>query len=323
MQILKNKKKTITINISLIVVSLISALLGLEILLRTFKRDSALHSAHTLPWMQDLYTEKPWIIDPDFGFRPVLGSRYYNEFGTQVNSYKLKKEESVKRLLFIGDSVTARARIINGIKHFYGDERFEYWNAGVESFNIVQEVKFYKKYNFNIKSDHVILTFLPNDFQLTPVVFFDKDNRLVAYAPKLGSRYVNPFLFKNSYLYRLILGIFVSMDKGIHATAVEETKRSLAELKKILDRDDISFTVLISPILAPYSEWSLEDRDAIYEIKKILQDLDIRYFDLSGILNKAISEKVKLGSTEEDLWHPSDELSLYFARYLYDNQFLD
>ena len=128
-------------------------------------------------------SQQMWAIDSDFGFRPVLGNSEYNVYGTLYNNYSFEKKENTKRLLFLGDSVTRRAKIIDALRESYGEEKFEYFNAGVESFNTVQEVAFYKKYNSVIRPDHLILTLHNNDFETTPVAFYNQDHHLVIYAP--------------------------------------------------------------------------------------------------------------------------------------------
>jgi hypothetical protein len=123
-----------------------------------------------------------FVIDPDFGFRPILPSGSYTRFGTLANGYAEAKRPGVTRLLFIGDSVTRRGHIVEALKSHYGSQEYEYWNAGVESFNTVQEVEYYRRFNRAIQPDHVILTFHLNDFETTPVWFREADVP-GAYAP--------------------------------------------------------------------------------------------------------------------------------------------
>ena len=65
---------------------------------------------------------KHLTIDPDFGVRPIMGKGRRNEFGTLVNSYSLEKPDNVERLLFSGDSVTRRAKIVESLRRLYGEE---------------------------------------------------------------------------------------------------------------------------------------------------------------------------------------------------------
>lgn len=255
------------------------------------------------------------VVDPDFGFRPVLGNSFYNIYGTKVNKYSLNKQPGTIRLLFIGDSVTAKGYIVEGLKKVYGEDKFEYWNAGVGSFNTVQEVNFYKKYNKFIKPDHVILSFNLNDFGTTPVAFFNTKNQLVVFAPKMPIKKVNTVLFKNSMLYRLYLGITVRLNKKIRKEIEYEAIRSITELRDVLSNEHINLTVLIIPIFKPYNKWRESEKRLRYKIIKILEGLGIRYFDLIEVINDA--ERDGIVMYEEDIWHPSKEMGLYCARYLY------
>ncbi|MBU9889323.1 MAG: hypothetical protein KTQ49_05595 [Candidatus Omnitrophica bacterium] len=218
-----------------------------------------------------------YVVDPEFGFRPILEKGIYNRWGTLANSYSLdKKPSGVTRLLFIGDSVTATGHIVAGLKKVYGEDKFEYWNAGVRGFNTIQEVKFYKKYNQPIKPDHVILTFHLNDFETTPVAFFNSERRLTVFAPELPSKTISPFWFQKSMLYRLCLGIVIKAGLPKREHIDREVAASLAELRDILARDRIDFTVLINPTCKPSNEWNDWDKKAKKKERPLLRVLGIK-----------------------------------------------
>lgn len=112
------------------------------------------------------------VLDDEMGFRPRLRSEggsddaLYSRFGTVLNSYTLEKSPSAERVLFMGDSVTFRGQIIKELERLYGQEGYEYWNAGVDSFNTRQEVEMYRRYNHLLEPDHVVLTFHVNSTSL-------------------------------------------------------------------------------------------------------------------------------------------------------------
>ena len=89
----------------------------------------------TVAQLECTATEKklPLTFDPELGFRPVLGDAKYNVDGTRVNRYLSKKPPEACRILFLGDSATARGKMIAALEAVYGEEPFEYWNAGVEA----------------------------------------------------------------------------------------------------------------------------------------------------------------------------------------------
>ena len=257
-----------------------------------------------------------FVVDPDFGFRPSLGRGSYSQFGTLQNSYPEGKRAGVTRLLFIGDSVTRRGKIVEALKAQYGSQKYEYWNAGVESFNTVQEVAYYKRFNRLIRPDHVILTFHLNDFETTPVAFREADGTLVVYAPNRPIQRINPWLFRHSYTYRSWVGLFSSR-KTARSEIIEEVRASLADLQRAVADDNARLTVLVLPILRSFGDWKPEYREYRRLILKILQSLNIRHFDLLTPLNRALADSAIVTEPGDDLfWHPSREAASYFAQYL-------
>ena len=257
-----------------------------------------------------------FVVDPDFGFRPVFGSGHYTAFGTLANDYPLTKSNGKKRLLFIGDSVTRRGHIVDALKDEYGSLKYEYWNAGVESFNTVQEVRYYKHFNRALRPDEVFLTFHLNDFETTPVAFREANGSLVVYAPNVPVQRINPWLFQHSYFYRSWIGVTTAR-KTERVGIINEVRVSLEELKQLVDADGARLTVLVLPILRPLNEWNAEYRENRRRILDILGSLRVRYFDLLEPLNQAFADGVSVVEQGDDLfWHPSREVAKYFGAYL-------
>jgi hypothetical protein len=309
--------KPTLLNLGLVITSLMIAMALVEGCFWLFFPRATFKTATELPWMHNI-TEEPnglFTIDPEFGFRPNLGNGTYNLYGTLENHYKLEKSPHKIRLLFIGDSVTARGKIIAALRIIYGGEKYEYWNAGVESFNTVQETAFYEKFNYKIKPDQVILSFHPNDFETTPIAFYDQDRRLVVYAPRQPLQEISPWLYKNSFLYRIFLRFRECQHKD-QEKIVREVQKSLVELKNQLGRDKISFTVLMLPLIKPYSQWSQDEKARRQTTIRILQEEHIRYFDLSMVLEDAWHQGLVLKEEPRDDWHPNDRAGAILAAYL-------
>ena len=270
--------------------------------------------------MQNAFT-----LDPVIGFRPRLSTDLFNEFGTRVNGYEIEKSGTTTRLLFLGDSITARGKIMDGLRDLYGDEAFEYWNAGVESFNVFQEVEYYKEYNAAVRPDHVILSFHNNDFEPTPVAFRQR-GKLVVYTPKRPLNEVNPWLFQHSHVYRLILGLDARRERLVgdrFAANVRETEASLLELKGILEADGIRLTVLLLPLFKLHEDWTVTERRSREEALRILEEHGFAHFDLLGVLEEAIRDGIPIEESAHDAWHPSDELAERFASFLETEAFLE
>jgi hypothetical protein len=263
-----------------------------------------------------------YTVDEDLGFRPILPSRFYNEYGTVQNRYDIAKRSGVTRLLFLGDSVTFRGTIIDALRALYGEELYEYWNAGVESYNTVQEVNFYRAYNYRIRPNHVILTFHPNDFETTPVAFLNEDRKLSVYAPNRPLTEMNPFLFRHSHLYRLLMGLATSERRGEEAI-FKEIVRSITTLRDTLREEHIRLTVLVLPLMAQPELWSSGEQERRRHILGALHDLRIAHVDLLPTLIDAIQRHIPIQESPGDIWHPSIELSAMFAQYIRSHGILE
>lgn len=257
--------------------------------------------------------------DPDLGFRPVLGEgRYYGPHGTLQNEYDLRKRPGVTRLLFIGDSVTHRAELIKALRGLYGDERFEYWNAGVESYNTVQEVGFYRAYNRLVEPDHVILTMVVNDVETTPLVFLS-EGKLVMVAPNLPRSAVNGWLFRRSLLYRQVVSWRVALQANrLRLKIWAEVTDSLRSLGEELERDGTRFTVLVLPLLAP-PEAAPGAAATHRALVGMVDGLGLRHFDLAA----PVAAALRGSPAPEDNVHPGPEMASAIARHLKDNRLLD
>jgi hypothetical protein len=313
----KNSKlRRAVIAAALVTAGLAAGICIAEVSLRVLKPYSTFGSAidmmqfRMIPDITKVYT-----VDPDFGFRPLLGNQVYSEHGTLVNDYPLAKREGVTRLLFVGDSVTARGEIVKAFAEHCGDEHYEYWNAGVESFNTLQEVRFYAAYNRGVNPDHVILTLHNNDFQTTPIAFRE-GRRMVVYAPGMAQQDLSPWLFRHSYVYRAILGARLSLmrkSEPVSAGIVEEVRTSLAELSELTQTDGVRLSVIVLPIFKPVAEWSDVELESRKQSLAILDELGIEHYDLMDELLQAYADDVKVQLSPGDTWHPSAEAAKLFV----------
>jgi hypothetical protein len=301
------------------VVGLAVAGVTTEAYLRITRPDETFGAATELPARRSTGADLSarYTIDPVFGFRPVLGTEAYTVYGTQPNSYAVAKSVGVTRVLFIGDSVTARGGIIRALKQLYGERDLEYWNAGVGGFNTVQEVEYYKRYNAAIKPDHVVLTFVFNDFATTPIAFWDRDDKLVLYAPNRPLTGISPQLFRASYLYRLVLGFLLSEHDWVAIT--EQIYLSFSDLKQTLADEEVALTVLVLPILEPRARWRELQIHFHTTILRILRELQIEHHDLLPVLEQAFRDGVPVKRAHRDRIHPSDDACFLIAQHLHRN----
>lgn len=288
-----------------------------EVVLHAMNPGASFGAAQELPWMRGADRGELFTIDSEFGFRPRLDSEVFSVYGTHRNEYPLSKTPDRERLLFVGDSVTARGRIIEALRELYGDAAAEYWNAGVESFNTVQEVAFYQKYNAAIEPDHVIVTFHLNDYETTPIAFRDDSGRLVVYALNQPAQQVQPWLFQHSYLYRLWLGQMRRDGEDFRAV-VRETESALLELRDELAARDARFSVIVLPLLQRPQKWREQHVGARKRILAFLETEGIVHFDLFPVLEQAYADGIKVQEASGDTWHPNAAIAERFAVYLRD-----
>jgi hypothetical protein len=310
--------RLVAVNLLVGVVFSALVVLGIEVFHRIKAPYRTFGGASELTQFRDAPPEDTadFVLDPAFGFRPVLGDGPYSRFGTLANHYAEEKPPDVSRLLFVGDSVTHRAQIVNALRAEYGAEGFEYWNAGVESFNTVQEVDYYERFNQAIGPDHVIVTFHLNDFETTPVAFQGADGAFVVFAPNRPVQHLNQWLFQHSFTYRYWLGL-VTPRRSERTEIIGEVRASLVELSRLVAADGARLTVLVLPILQAVADWRPEFREYRQMILDILGAERIRYFDLLAPLEEALAAGEDVIEPGDELfWHPSGEVAAYFARYL-------
>jgi len=271
-------------------------------------------------WDPHHAAQRVFTSHPQLGFVPLLDGQVYNAFGTRLNGYDAADRAGRQRLLFVGDSVTSRGRIMGALQSLAGDAAFEYWNAGVEGYNTAQEVAFYRLYNAALQPDHVILTFHNNDFEITPVAFEDADGRLVVYAPRVPLASYDPTLFGQSALYRLLLAQLVDDDAEINRGTI--ARDSLAELQALVERPrpDGSrgrLSVVLFPLLLPVAEWPASARKSRQLSLGILASLHLQTFDLLPAMETMLASGVDLQQVPGDAQHPSPEAAAGFAQYLF------
>jgi len=307
--------------LALLVLGSVAGLVVAELLLRLVNPAGGFFADREMFWLRPLRggVRASYVLDPGFGFRPSLGNDVVSEYGTLVNDYDIEKRPGFERLLFVGDSVTFRSKIIDALEELHGQERFEYWNAGVDSFNTIQEVRYYKEYNARIRPDHVILGFHNNDFETTPVAFQHR-GRPAVYAPNRPLGEINPWLFRRSRVYRVWAGL--GLRPGPNDAIVAETEAKLLELKQLLEQSSVRLSVLLLPVFVPESEWSARERRSREHALQIFRERGFRYFDLLDPMNDALSDGVNVQEFPGDRWHPSADCAKYFARYLHGARLL-
>lgn len=299
--------------------SLLAALLA-ELALARIAPDIGLPTGRgTLSWMeQEVTAGAQYVVDGDMGFRPILGEpdARYCEYGALRNAYPRAKRPGIERVLFIGDSATHRGAILEGLRAFYGEDGYEYWNAGVESFNTLQELRYYERYNARAEPDHVVLTLHNNDLRATPVAFRDARGRLIAYDSDRPSATPHPWLYQHSRLYRGQTTLIARCMRRDPDEMLVEIERELGAFARRLEARGVRFSVLVLPILAPLERWSPRELRAREQSLAMLRRLGLRHFDLLEPLERALEFGLEPTQTPGDTWHPSRALGIAFGAWL-------
>lgn len=288
----------------LISFGVVMAMVITEITLRIYYPDGSIPAAHLESTSDEQHTT--FHEDPECGYLPLMDKGDYGPHGCVRNDYDVENKKA-PRVLFAGDSVTHRARIINALKELYGEDRYEYWNAGVESFNTKQEAVLYRKHNSAIKPDHVVLTFHNNDFRATPLVVRER-GQIKVYQPGLD---VNPWLFRKSYLYR-----WAWPSREDRSERERQVLEGLTEFKELLARDKIKFSVILHPMLKPYDTWDEREKASRDLSLQYFKQLDLKVYDLLEVSEKALSEGLEVVEAPGDVLHPNDTMARLFAEEL-------
>jgi hypothetical protein len=265
--------------------------------------------------------DRRYEVHPEFGifqvadalgYRPVPGGAGYGPHGAKWNEYAPEKPPAKRRLLFLGDSVTERHKLIDALRARLGDA-YEYWNAGVPGYATEQEFLYYRDHLGTIAADHVLLTFHLNDYETTPVVF-ESGGEFVAVHAKVGATAPSAWLMRSSFLYRFLWTRLVRLTSAARPAAIEaEVARDLARLAELVRARGADFTVLVLPWIQDPARWP-EPKPRHHELTLgLLGQLGIRHFDFRPALERALADGVPLHEAKDDPQHPSLELAQRMA----------
>jgi hypothetical protein len=310
----------------LALIAAVVALAGGEIALRVLRPGSAfVGGAEWDLWRQASDVFKEIVeVDPELGYRPRFGTRFYDEWGFLHTGDErvLARTPGRRRIVFLGDSATQRRAIELACRRRLAAD-VEIWNAGVEGYNTRQEVGYYMRFLHPAKPDLVVLTLHNNDFQSTPVVFFDEQDRLRVFTTGRTARGPNLWLFRNSYVYRLAFSLWVGSGERDLDVAAGEVERSLRELRDFLQARGAGLSVLVLPVLAPPGEWTDAELLRHERALAIVRALGLPHCDLRAPLERAAAAGVPLQETPGDRLHPSPAVADRFADAAMAQRLLD
>lgn len=261
--------------------------------------------------------------DPELGYRPLLGGRDYAEHGALRNEYALEKPAGVRRVLFLGDSATRRGKLVAALREAWGSAGYEYWNAGVEGYAPVQELGYYRRYLGDIRADHVVLTLHPNDFETTPLSFFDRQGKLHLYWARLPLAELSPWLLRHSWLYRFLVGWRLRRQGAgqVEAQVEAELVDSLEALAALTRERGARLSLLLLPRLEPLERWPAVVRERHAALLAHLARLGLEHHDLTPAIERARGEDGPLLESPGDVHHPGTGFARAAAALLREQGF--
>ncbi len=265
----------------------------------------------------------------ELGYEIIPNAAWFiNRYGMIGKAHNLQKDKSCFRIIVIGDSITERHWYVEKLEELLNanqnlEYRFELWNAGVGGYNIDQYYYYLKYRLLKYQPDMVIIGLGMNDFDTSMVVCYkDTEKGLVKYRFPLrgyGSIKPNPFLFKHSYLYRLLLvkiGEIGNFRKKGNKNK-EEGKYYLMRIKDICEKHKIPLLCLVFTYLKPFNECNSGEKQNARIILYTLDELKIDYIDLAPFFPEDKRYSLRVEENKEDYVHPNEEGHRIIAEAMY------
>jgi len=255
--------------------------------------------------------------DEELGHVPVLDGHSYDALGllrAEHPTPSVAKPPGTHRILFLGDSVTQRRRIVLALRALWGGGAVEFLNAGVGGANPIQSVELYFRHQRPLAPDQVVLTLHNNDLTVTTTCLRDANGTLRICNPH-DLRTLNAGLYRWSAIYRLWFSVgyrdYMSDDHYLDLAA--PVAAALRRLRDDLASRGARLDVLLLPILSPEADWGPHERAARERELEILGGLGIATVDLLPASEELGVAKVPMLETADDHWHPNDEGGAWFA----------
>lgn len=313
-------RRSVRTRLLLAVVAIVAALLAAEAAVRALMPPGVLLSPTAIAtFAARAAAERDMIqADDELGHAPVLGGRVYDEHGLLRDGALragVGKHAGVPRLLFLGDSVTRRASLVAPLRAFAAASGAdgELLNAGVESWNPVQEVAGYFRSQQRLGADHVVLSLHNNDLTETTVMC-QRDGVLTLCNP---GRFVpvDPAWYGRSILYQLY--VHGRHENGVrpdrYLGRADDVERALARLRDEVVGRGARLTILVLPILAAEHDWLPHERASRDRCLQIVRRLGVPHCDLQPACEELAAAGLPVRVTPNDSFHPNDACSAALA----------
>lgn len=311
----------------LILVSVIISAFFCEILVRIFYNQLKNYNLEMWRYASELKKPFPNANMPFHHYSNSSGEYYgveiaTNSLGFRDREISIEKNDSINRILFIGDSFTLGWGVPFDSTYSKVLEKklnmpkinYEVINSGIGNYNSIMEVELFKIKGLDLKPDIVILMYFVNDTEPVPKV------------SKSESSFIrNSYLF--AFLFDKIQNISVMMNKDNtwqnyykklysdeNINALNQNKESLHELITICKQENIKLLFVNIPELHQIKDYPL-DISTEY-IKDIAKERDVSFINLLDYLNDY--EPETLWVSKEDV-HANAKANSIFANIIYQN----
>jgi hypothetical protein len=255
--------------------------------------------------------------DEELGHVPVLDGQSHDKLGLLRDQHptpSVAKPPGTHRILFLGDSVTERGRIVRPLRALWGGGAVEFLNAGVGGANPITSVELYFRHQRSLAPDQVVLTLHNNDLTVTTACLRDARGTLRVCNPH-DLRALNAGLYRWSAIYRLWFGVGYRdyMSDDCYLDLAEPVAAALRRLRDDLASRGARLDVLLLPILSREADWGPHQRASRAREIGILRELGIATVDLLPASEELGAARVPIRETADDVWHPNDEGGAWFA----------
>jgi len=251
--------------------------------------------------------------DDELGHAPVLGGPWYDERGALRTSPRIDGDGPETQFVFLGDSVTRRGSLVNPLAAMWDGGKATFWNAGVESWNPVQEVAGWFRSQRAIAPQRVVLTLHNNDLTESTVACL-RSGKLTLCNP--GSFVpIDPAAYRRSILYELLIH-FRHTDRlrPEHYTFRErEVESALQRLRDDVAQSGAELSIVLLPIFAKSNAWQEHERRARERELELLASLRIPFVDLQPVCDEITSAGLTVRIVETDPYHPDDACGAMLA----------
>ncbi|HEX6812065.1 MAG TPA: SGNH/GDSL hydrolase family protein [Planctomycetota bacterium] len=255
--------------------------------------------------------------DEELGHVPLLGGRSHDEFGLlreEAPTPIVVKPAGTHRVLFLGDSVTARRQIVLPLRALWRGGAVEFLNAGYEGANPVQSVELYFRHQRQLAPDQVVLTLHNNDLTVTTTCLRDAGGTMRICNPHNLQALSAP-LYRWSALYRLWFsaGYRDYMGDAHYLDLADDVAAALRRLRDDLVSRGARLDILLLPILSDPTYWNTHQTASRERELKMLGELGTFAVDLLPASEELRKAKVRIVQGPDDIWHPGSESGAWFA----------